>query len=335
MILVIGDINVDVMAPLLAPLAIGEDCPSRSLAFHCGGVGVNVAAALAALGSPVRLVGCTGRDWFGDHVLAQLGSLGIEVSRVRKVDGVLTGMMFIAVSPDGQRTIFGSRGANVEPPVYEETCLEGVKAVEVAGYAFLNPATAGFADSLLQQAKKRTIWTTIDVGSAPSLQNPAALLQAVGKVNTVFANANEAHLITAQTELDGAFACLEESGCEVVLKLGQQGCQLRIDGRVTAVPPFQVKAVDTTGAGDSFTAAFMASRLWGWSAAESALFANAAGAAATTVMGAGENMLGTAEIERMLEAAKIKSDWEPVLCDVIRRLATRKMDKARTKSEGA
>jgi sugar/nucleoside kinase (ribokinase family) len=200
MILVLGDLNVDVMAPLSSPIVIGEDCPSPSLSFHCGGVGVNVAFALTGVGARVRLLGCVGKDWFGDHVLRHLAERGVDVSHVRRADGVMSGMMFIAVGPEGQRTIFGSRGANAEVPGDLESSLDGAAAVEIAGYAFLNPATARSAEDLLCQARDKKIWTALDVGSAPSLQVPDALLRIAHRVNTVFANAGEARLITGQAD---------------------------------------------------------------------------------------------------------------------------------------
>lgn len=327
MILVLGDLNVDVMAHLSSPIVIGEDCPSQSLSYHCGGVGVNVAFALTGVGTRVRLVGCTGKDWFGDHVLSQLAERGVDVSHVRKTDSVMSGMMFIAVAPDGQRTIFGSRGANSQVPGNLGPSLNGVTAVEIAGYAFLNSATAHFAEDLLCQALDKKIWAALDVGSAPSLQVPDALLRMAHRANTVFANAGEALRITGQADTEQALTRLEENGCEVVLKLGRQGCQLRIEGRRTVVPPFCVQAVDTTGAGDAFTAAFMSARLWGWPAAECALFANAAGAAATTVMGAGEHMPDIRQIAALLECPQIASEWDGIRCDVIKHLASHRVER--------
>jgi sugar/nucleoside kinase (ribokinase family) len=322
MILVLGDLNADIMAHLSSPIAIGEDCPSQSLSIHCGGVGVNVAFVLIGLGIRVSLVGCTGRDWFGDHILSQLTQRGVDVSQVRKTDAVMSGMMFIAVAPDGQRTIFGSRGANSEVPAPLGSSLDGVTAVEIAGYAFLNSATATFAEDLLCQAREKHVWSTLDVGSAPSLQIPDALLRMTRNADTVFANADEALRITGQSDLEQAFTRMEENGCEVVIKLGRQGCQLRIGGKRTVVPPFWAQAVDTTGAGDAFIAAFMFARVLEWPVAECALFANAAGAAATTVMGAGENMPDIRQITALLQRSQIASEWDGLRCDVIKHLAS-------------
>jgi len=325
MVLVFGDLNVDVIARLASPILLGEDCPSEPFEFHCGGVGANVAFALAALGTPVRMVGCAGADWFGDFLVSGLSEHSIDVRHVRRSNTTMTGMMFIAVALDGQRTIFASRGANLEAPQITDSTWDEVTAVEIAGYAFLHATTAGFAENLLRDARAKNIATALDVGSSPSREIPEVLRRVAGSVDTLFANEDEARAITGASDADDVFAKLQESGCAVVLKRGAEGCQLSIDGRCRKVPPLSARIVDTTGAGDAFTAAFLAARSWKWPNAHCALLANAAGAAAASVVGAGVNMPAVASIRATLESSHFESDWEVVRCDVINRLADRAM----------
>ena len=86
MIVILGDINIDITAPLCEYPVLGQDCLAAELSFHCGGVGANTAFALARLGAPVRLVGCIGNDWFGSFVRSQLASEGIDLSLVQKAE---------------------------------------------------------------------------------------------------------------------------------------------------------------------------------------------------------------------------------------------------------
>jgi sugar/nucleoside kinase (ribokinase family) len=338
MILVVGDINVDITAPLTAPLAEGEDCLSAELSFQCGGVGLNAAIALARLGCPARLVSAVGNDWFGDFALGHAAREGIDVSQVQRGSNAMTGLMFIAISPGGQRTFFGSRGACAELRATERlrSCLNGVTALEVAGYAFLTPSSSECADQLILEAKARGVWTAVDVGTGPSREIPEKIMQVVRQVDTVFANTTEAEALTAQSDAEGAFTALERAGArEVVLKLGGEGCLVRDAGELCRVPPFAVAVVDTTGAGDAFTAGFMAARQWGGSGRECALFANACGAAAITTMGAGERLPGIAEIEELLGSSRLTSDWDGVRREVIRRLRARVAEPATSRSGGA
>ncbi|MGH9580310.1 MAG: carbohydrate kinase family protein, partial [Terriglobales bacterium] len=113
MILVLGDINVDVSARLEAPFRLGSDCLAASLAVHLGGVGANTATALARLGVPARLLAGVGRDPFGEVALERLRQEGVDLTFVQRPEAAMTGLMFIAIAPDGQRTILGSRSANL------------------------------------------------------------------------------------------------------------------------------------------------------------------------------------------------------------------------------
>ena len=338
MILVVGDINVDITAPLAAPFAEGEDCLSPELSFQCGGVGLNAAMALARLGCPTRLVSSVGNDWFGDLVLDRAAREGIDVSEVQRSPRAMTGLMFITISPNGQRTFFGSRGACAELRVTERlpSWLSGVTAIEIAGYAFLTQSSAECASRLIAEAKTRGIPAALDVGIGPSREVPSKIMQTAAKVDTVFANITEAEALTAQPAAEGSFTALERAGARtVVLKLGAEGCLIRDRGELCRVPAFAVEVVDTTGAGDAFTAGFVAAQQWGWSGRECALFANVCGAAATTTLGAGERLPTVAVIGELLESARLNSEWDGVRRELVRRMRERVAVAATSGSGGA
>jgi len=323
MILVVGDINVDITAPLAAPPAEGEDCLSPQLSFQSGGVGLNAAIALARLGCATRLVSCVGNDWFADWILKRAAGEGIDVSRVQRSTRAMTGLMFITISPNGQRTFFGSRGACAELSASEPMCswLDGVTAVEIAGYAFLTQSSAECAERLITEAKTRKLHVALDVGIGPSREVAEKIMWAAREVDTVFANSAEAQALTGQPAAERSFAALEQAGVsKVVLKLGAEGCLIRDQGDLCRVPAFAVDVVDTTGAGDAFTGGHMAARRWGCSARECALFANACGAAATTTLGAGERSPTFAMIAELLASAKLNGEWDGTRRQLVRRV---------------
>ena len=304
MVLVVGDIAVDVNAPLAVDPAVGEDCLSSQLSFQSGGMGLNVAMALARLGVSARLVSCVGDDWFGDFALEQAARERIDTTFVQRSPASMSGLFFIAISPDGQRTFFGSRGANAQLRVSGRLrpCCDGVTALEISAYTLVSAASCEFVHQVLTIAKEAGVWRVLDLGLGPSRQIPDRLIYAIRTVDTIIANAAEAQALTAQPQPEAAIAALEQLGArEVILKLGAHGCLHRTAGQLCRVPTFAVKVVDTTGAGDAFTAGFMAARLWGWTAEECALFANACGATAATTFGAGERLPPASKIIELLD----------------------------------
>ncbi len=322
-ILILGDINVDVLGRLLAPLQVGGDSTSSALEIHLGGVGANTTLALARWKAPVRLLGATGRDWFADFALGMLEGEGVDVSCVQRVDRAATGLMFIAVDPDGQRTIFGSRGANAEVtlPPHADAYWEGVTALHLVGYTLLSSSGAKAVHRLLAEARDRGVWISLDVGNAPSRQAPQAILQAARELDILIAAFDEAAALTGQRELGDAFKALEQTGARhVVVKLGQKGCWFREQGDLLNAPAFPVQATDTTGAGDAFTAALLRARLSGWPWPEAAVLANAAGGLTTSVVGAGEQVAETSEILRLLQTSCLPPDWDTVRLRVVEHL---------------
>jgi ribokinase len=322
-VVVLGDINIDLLARLEGFASPGGDYLARELEMHCGGVGANLALALARWGVSVRLLGSVGRDWFGELALRTLRREGIDISLVQHAERALTGLFFIAVSPDGQRTMFGSRGANAEfdLPEGSSDCLEGVHAVHLVGYSFLTRSAAKAGESLLQEGRRRGALVSFDPGLAPAQQIPETILQVAREVDILLLNSDEAAMLTGRENALEAARTLEAQGIrQVVVKLGPRGCLLREGAAWQEVPAFSISAVDTTGAGDAFVAAFLRALLWDWSLPEAALLANAGGAAATSVVGAGERMPERKQILELLAGSQLRPPWDSVRGRVLERL---------------
>ncbi|HSC77981.1 MAG TPA: carbohydrate kinase family protein [Candidatus Acidoferrales bacterium] len=312
-ILVLGDINVDVLGRLPAPLRVGGDATSPALEIHLGGVGANTTLALARWKTPVRLLGSAGRDWFGDFALQTLAREGVDVSQVQRPERTATGtgLMFIAVEPDGQRTIFGSRGANTEItlPADSNGYWDGVVGLHLVGYSLLSSSGTDAVRRLLAEAGKRGAWTSLDVGDAPSRQVPQAILQVARELDILIAAFDEASALTGQRDVRGVFGALEQAGArQVVVKCGANGCWLRERGELLNAPAFSLQCTDTTGAGDAFTAALLRARHNGWPWPEAAVLANAAGALTAAVVGAGEQVPALNEIVSLLQTSRLPGE---------------------------
>src|SRR6267378_4189985 len=127
--------------------------------------------------------------------------------------------------------------------------------------------------------------------------------------------------LTGMSNPRESFLQFERAGTrEIVMKIGKLGCLISDGGILREVPSFAVRAVDSTGAGDAFTAAFLQARMRGWSTLEAALTANAAGAAAASRVGAGTMLSDVAGALKLLRTQRLKGTWEEIRLQVLSRV---------------
>jgi len=322
-ILVLGDVNVDIIARVKSFPEPGEECLAACLELHCGGVGANYALALRQWNISPRLVACIGRDDFAAFLLRTLAHYRVDVSNVQRTSAAVTGLLYINVTPNGQRTFFGSRGANRFLKRMPSACrmLNRGMPVSMMGYSFLDPGPEATAKELLRAVHAHGGWVSLDTGMEPSEQIPSKILQIAKQVDLLFVSNDEATVLTGVRDARKSYRQLEKAGARnVVMKLGKHGCLILHEGRLCHVPSFAVRTVDTTGAGDAFAAAFLQARLRGWPHAEAALAANAAGAAAAATAGAGENMPTLRQIALIVRTQRLKQPWDTIRSRVLRRI---------------
>jgi ribokinase len=320
--LILGDINVDILCPVGDFAGLGHDYLIPALELHVGGVAANTALALAYWGAPVRLLGAVGRDILGDFILERLAGRGVDVRKVQR-DRSLTGLMMTVVTRAGERTFFGSRGANcyVRPPARAGSWLRGAGALHLMGYNFLSRSTGATARKLLAEARRSRIPVSFDIGMGAARQVPRAILRVLGRADILFLSQDEARLLTGVSDPRKAFVALERRGPRVViLKLGRRGCLFRLDDKLQVAPAFAVPVADTTGCGDAFTAAFLWANRREWPVEEAVLLANAAGGVAATVVGAGELAPRPDKIINLIRRERLRPRWEPVRRNLVRRL---------------
>lgn len=314
-IVVLGDINVDVLGAVERWPQPGDDCLAPRLEMHVGGVAANCALAFSRWGLRPRLVGCVGKDVFGNFLRRTLREHGLDVQWIQSAAKEMTGLLYICVTPDGQRTFFGSRGANmqVRKPRRPHALFRRAAALHLPGYNFLTPINEATARYIHKSLHDRGAHLSLDVGPEPGRLIPQKIVQLASQVDILFANRAESFSLTQELEPRNALRSLLNAGAkDVVLKLGNDGCMIVEKGVIKAVPPFPVSAIDSTGAGDSFVAALLHARLRGWAQSEAAIAANAAGAAAAKIMGAGENLPQLRDIVRILQNPLADPEWDAV-----------------------
>ncbi|MFI8325785.1 carbohydrate kinase family protein [Streptomyces sp. NPDC085529] len=290
-LLVVGDVVTDVVARHRTPLAPATDT-AAAIRTLPGGAGANAACWAARSGDrEVRLLGRVGTESAGWHERA-LVAAGVRPLLVRDPDAP-TGTVIALVDGTAERTFLTDGGAVLRlcPADWSAGLLDGVAALHLSGYLFFAPTSRAAALLALRDARAAGTPVSVDPASAGFLARlgPERFLAAVADASVLLPNADEARLLTGAPDAEAAARELSRRVPLVVVTLGAAGALVAEAGAVTArvtapaVPP--ERRVDSTGAGDAFTGAFLAARLAGADPAEAARTGCAAGAEAVTLVG--------------------------------------------------
>jgi ribokinase len=301
-IVVVGSINIDLVARAERVPVAGETVHSSDFQMHPGGKGANQAVAVARLGYPVRMIGNVGSDAFGEELRAQLVRSGVDARSVQTSKGP-SGVAMIAVAPDGNNAIVVTPGANAF--VSARDVDDNAGAISEAGVVLtqleIPLETVQYLGVLCARLEIPLI-----LDPAPARALPADLLHCVSWLTP---NETEIGCCVAEMRHSSNWretseildALLKQCRNGVVLKMGSRGSYLATkDGFRQHVNAFPVSAVDATAAGDAFNGAFAVGLLQGRSPLESAQFAAAAGAVSVTRAGAQPSMPTMEEVNLML-----------------------------------
>jgi sugar/nucleoside kinase (ribokinase family) len=267
------------------------------VSLHGGGCALNTASVLVKLGLAAAAVGKVGADPLGDFVLRLLDERGVDRRGVVRDAAVATSASVVLVDPHGERSFLHLPGANGRlrrEELADDIVFSG-RALHVAG-ALVMPELDGAPTAvILSEAKVRGLTTSLDtVWDATGRWE--RLLPSLPHLDLIVPGMAEAAALSGRSEPEAAAAWLRERGVgTVALTLGPAGCYVsgeNFEGRVAAP---EVAAIDGTGAGDAFAAGFLYGHLAGWPLERTAGFANAAGALATTAVGAVEGVGGLEE----------------------------------------
>ncbi len=300
-IVVLGSLNIDLVVAVERMPGPGETLNGGDLALFEGGKGANQACAVGRLGGRAAMIGQTGADAFGARLSGALRSAGVDASGIGVADRP-TGSASIYVQPDGENSIVISPGANAA--LTPKIARERLRAAEPYDFllAQLEIPMASIVGAFAE-AKRAGAVTILD--PAPVRPLPPEL---VPLIDFLTPNQSEASALLGGSWIIRSFedartaaeALLRAGYGAVVLKLGELGCYIAAANTRSAVPGFRVRAVDTTGAGDTYNGAFAVALAEGASLVEAARFANAAAAISVTRPGAQASVPARSEVEAML-----------------------------------
>jgi ribokinase len=298
LIVVVGSANMDLTTFTDAIPRPGETLFGTRFDLGFGGKGANQAVAAALSGARVQMVARVGRDLFGPATIKNFRARGVGARHVRTVKGQSSGVAPIFVDASGQNRILVVKGANDA----------------------LTPKAVGKASRLLKRADRivlqleiplETVYHTIRFAKKneiPVILNPAPAaptdLDAIREVDYLIPNETEAEALTGkpvstlEEAMDRAKELVEKGFRRVILTLGDRGALVANAEGVEHVPPFPVRSVDSTGAGDAFIGSLAVFLSEGLSDREAVSRANLYAALSTMAVGTQKSFVARKRLDR-------------------------------------
>jgi sugar/nucleoside kinase (ribokinase family) len=303
-LVVLGDCNPDL-------LLTGDVVPSfgqveqivDEAKLTIGGSGAITAAGAARLGLRTALVSVVGDDSFGRVQLDALRARGVDVGGVR-VDPTLPTGVTVVLSRGDDRAILtapGTIGA-LRGELVDLDLLRGARHVHATSY-FLQPGLRADLPELLGVARATGATVSLDTNWDPAGSWDDGLRGLLGMLDVFLPNAAEARLITGEPDVEAAAAVLAGQVGTVAVKLGAAGGLARSGAAAVRRAALAAELVDTTGAGDSFAAGFLAGRLHGHPLERALALAVACGSLSTRASGGVDAQPTLEEAESAVAAA--------------------------------
>jgi ribokinase len=299
-ILVVGSINVDIVAMTERLPTPGETVTGGTLLINHGGKGANQAVAARRLGADVRFIGCVGDDTFGPELRQSMVAEGIGVQGLATIAGMHSGTAVIVVDAAGRNQIAVASGANLHLTVdWVGRFLEAFAWAQVVICQLEVPL-----DTVLWTLRTaRQHGATTVLNPAPAQPVPPELWALVDYVtpNEVEAAQVSGLPLAALSDADNVARALLARGPRVVLlTLGAQGAFAGTLDHMVHIPAFPVTVVDTTAAGDAFNGALAVALAEGRPLVGAVRFANAAAGLACTQRGAQNSLPVRTQVEAFL-----------------------------------
>lgn len=302
---VVGDATVDQMYFVDSlPEPGGETTATRAL-MRPGGAGGTVAMALASLGNEVRIATRVGSGPFADLALSNLVETGVDLSLVQHDAERQTSSVTLLVTPDTQRTMISALGASryLDAASLLPEQVAAADAVVMSAYSLVSGPQREYSVKTLEYAREAGLKTFMDMGSGaiPALRD--RLLSIIRQVDYMLMNEHELYRLTGENSISSAVAWLRSGGVDnVIVKVGEMGSIVITPDFTELVDAFDVDDVlDSTGAGDYYTAAFAHGVMQGYDLLHAARIGNVAGGLNTTRVGAQGYRLDRAAVDRFAE----------------------------------
>ena len=261
-VLCIGDVMLDVIARInVSPQKInfGSDTASR-ISTSSGGAAGNVAAWLTRTDARSTIISHVGDDPAGAAIVSEFDALGVAHGDL-VIPGETSGVVVVLVDSSGERTMFPDKGANSSLTIADLPDLSTFQAVYISGYALLNPLARDGVLAMIEKIKADCLPIYFDPASVGSMKDVAdkELHTWFSLMDVLLLNEEESIYLTGSVDIERALDYLLDFSEVVVIKRGSAGAIAKTRGYDSiSLPAVATNVVDTTGAGDSFAAGFIA-----------------------------------------------------------------------------
>ncbi len=299
----IGVVLIDLpLGPLDEQIFREETTMVSRIALTTGGDALNEAIVLARLGKNPALVGQVGADMLGDIIIRRCEEEGVDHSGLRIDPEVETRINVVVIGKDGQRHFVKTQGAgsrSFRPDEIDYRLIGNARAVSLASIFCSKLRDPETICRILKTARDNGTATFADMVPMTGGETIRDIAASLPYLDYFMPNLEEAAMLTGLDEPDQMADCLLRHGIKnVIIKLGAEGCLIKNNKERYLVPAYPADAIDTTGAGDNFTAGFITAVLDGMKLEDCGAFANAVAAVSTESMGA----VGGVKNKRQIEA---------------------------------
>lgn len=292
----------------------GELVVAERLPLAIGGCASNAAVDLAKLQVRVGVVGCVGRDYFGQFMIDALSQAGVETSEIHQLEGIETsGTLIINVRGQDRRFVhcFGANGRMTAERISLDR-VRSAKVLYVGGYLLMPSLEPLGLAAVFKQTRAAGVKTVLDV-VLPGAGNHWEHLQPVLAETDVFLpNTDEAAIITGESDPVAQAEKFKAAGAgTVVITCGGEGSVLISDRVRLRGGVFRLDYVGGTGSGDAFDAGYIAGMLAGEDEAGCLSWGSAVGASCVRSISATESVFTREEAEAFLRANKLSIEKLP------------------------
>lgn len=305
MIVVVGSLNMDLVTFTKRMPVIGETIMGKGFKQVPGGKGANQADAIAKLGADVKMIGCVGEDDIGETLLESLSKDGVDVSMVKRVEGVATGIASITVDSSANNSIIVVPGANNMLSIKDlEENEQAIHDADIVVAQLEVPIET--VKYVIKSAKLKGKITILNPAPAAELDD-----ELLSYVDILIPNKTELELLSGlqvndENDLYHATQVLLNKGVrDLIVTLGSKG-SVHINNSGTKVyPAYKVQAIDTTAAGDSFIGAIAVGLSEEMPFEQAISFATAVGALTVTKEGAQSSLPFRSEVDDFISSNKL------------------------------